>query len=1402
MNRLKHVLGTNVSHTVLSQIRTRRHSDLRWTASRAKGAVDFKAIDNGEQRTNSAGSQKRRPKLKTTVGKKTWEKCSEEEHFQNRRRISYEAKKTASQCSNYRQVGKPTNFTKDAGNIETPVIEEEPRSYARMIAAYSEDMYSKNAFAALKDGAGLPMIAKTCPSPFSNPCVISMKPFLSAGPTATCREANFSTETSAVRKDFDNSRGDSVDRVERGENELEKSATYAGIIERYSHTVTLNVDPRAWRSNRMSRRNVSTKFDNEPTTVEELESIVVAAETKEIVASSKKGISDDSDEPKANDNREKREVRRESQTTRDVIKDPRRIATMKDDTDAKSREKSTLQPADEAADWLDKVVSAHKKRIRDRKVASARTPEGANENVEMSGNKPSNPIADYIRRGTAGSNTQGGAGQAPTNNSAQPTAVYDSAKQPQIELRMTPSQNESVVAINVDELAQNAQAGQDRLSVVISSKKNGVATDRATRPDFGSMQISISEDTIPVKQIEFSINGKPVSELKSIVARTDKLDVVGSMDKVEIRIPPKDNNARMRNQQQATKSAAHPSAVLNLHINAKFNEPRVQQPKSTGVKRDPTPVTPRVVPPNQSSVPPRSYNVSSSSSQNEPVSKFDDTVVNVEGREERPKNLSQINPTEVFQTGASRMSTNLVGNRDKAVSQNVNTGGSRPPRNSQDTRVNPEKPRRDGSTRNREPSNMIPWWSSEEPFNNIRRKGSGDKDASPALVDVVAEPEIPEAKTERTLQPKNVVIVNPEENPKIVPSEMEADWKKVDEKSSELLDASVVKVTSTQRYVPAKPAMKSSKHTKRRTKVSKKMSRVRSTVKTISKQHFDRPINSVPAPKLVKFEAVTPRRVDVDRVTEAKGAVVKNRTKAEEETKRQKRDVARAEDGNMQRSGVVNGPADLERSANRSAGVSAKSEGKSSDKMRDTVEKVSPAGRPPGKHTIDRRMAEILKTMKPIEKREDGTLIDYGVTVSSRNDGNGVPQVLPVSKNRADRSNIAKLKENVPDQIEILRKPKAAAKMKEVKDDRAKMLEEEKSSSGRKELSKTKDQDKIVDPVKISSVKKETVTEPKIVSKQAKIVEPVKVFSVKKSNVPDDPKSSTYKKQLHQGPKNLTHQPRLDSEYVLSKQWILDAGSEPDKLQHSRAKVQLKDKKTADAPINSDSMKISPTEKTGNRLKLVKPEDSPKPTRESVDKKETTSISSKELEARPSVMAPQNAQPAAKKWRIRSCPPTQRTVDKKPEKTSPGIADKSLKETGAAPFKGTIRQPPSKGNLANFSSVDKEERKTSGPDNAESTRGGPGFGNFIVGPAGLKSSRSFVMHTTTSVDKVSKPASTALQREKKSRDEGKDDIKKPINGEHRQLYLPPNQSERPEKDLLYASWLQRFKNSVDDDKIL
>ncbi|XP_076287990.1 uncharacterized protein LOC143212759 [Lasioglossum baleicum] len=1240
---------------------------------------------------------------------------------------------------------------------------------------YNEAMCSKSAFAVLNDSTGHSMINRTRRSPFNSASIGPMKPFQAAGHSLLNQEANFSTETAAKCSNLQNLRRDIVEPVGGGETGLERVSSYAMMIEKYSNSV--NIDTLGWGRCMVPRRHVSTKLSNPSLKLEDARSGEAGA--RETIECSKKGISNGLTEAIAGSGSDKRQVGQAGCT----IKDPERIATIKDDMDAK------LQPA-ERADWVDRVVSAHKKSITHRKLlhTGRKTPEMDNENVaretsahpdleedypltEMTGKKPTNPISDYIRRGPVSSNAQRGAGQASSQSSAQSSATVNPGKEPQIELRMTPSHNESVVAINVDELSARTTGAKDHLSVVISSRKNASnPANTDAQSDFGSMQISISEDTVPVKQIEFSINGKPVSELKSIVARADKLDVLSSMDKVEIRIPTKDNHARTTNQytqhQQVARAPVNPSAILNLHINAKFNAPHVQQPKDVGVKPQSTPPASRSTPPSQAPVPPRTHNIFS------------------------PAKQEHANPDSTVATNMGRLEEQDPGeNVNRGLNQSVNSGTTHSPRNSpRDSKL--KNPKRDSTAENRVPSNMIPWWSSEEAFKKIKKKGSGVEGSSVVAApnkteDVVAEPK--KLQEDSTSQPKSAVSSNPADPPKTTAPGNDATKPEVAGKSSEVMDLSPVRVTSSQRHVHGK-APKSVKH---KSRMTKKVYRSRGVVRTsaIPKQSSDTQINSVPPPKVVKFVAVNPRTVDVERRPDVARADEKQRTKVEEETKKLEGDATRPGHENVQKnSDTLAKGADVERSANRSAGVSANSasgseaaKGKSQD-MSGTVEND-----PPGESVNGRRMKDILKTMKPIEKRKDGTLIDYGVTVPSRKPSETtlrfrVKNVRVVGRSKSIEAEKT-TKKGGPD--EMKEKPVG------------------KESANSKRAAR---QPEVIDPVKISSVKKESLTEPKVVASQPKIVEPVKISSVKKppedNGAPSQPKSddgseriSVMKKLTHRGPKNLPYVPRFNSDRAIPKKQSLLAKKDPGKLGDSLAKVSsASEKKSADtvnALATSDSKKK--VQNTGDSARSLNP-------KEPSDKKEMRTIFLKGSEAGSRGSMTYNSQSVAKKPRIHSCPSTSRIIDRKSEKMSPENLDKHFKETGFAPFKGTIRHLPPKGNSAHFSNASEEKQATLKKDKDESGGGSTGFGNSTVGPAGLKSPRSFTMHTITSINSVTNaPVMPSIKKECKFHSVKIDNM---INEPHCHPYLAVDENERPEKGLLYASWLQRFKNTVDDDKML
>ncbi|KYQ51231.1 hypothetical protein ALC60_09696 [Trachymyrmex zeteki] len=309
----------------------------------------------------------------------------------------------------------------------------------------------------------------------------------------------------------------------------------------------------------------------------------------------------------------------------------------------------------------------------------------------------------------------------------------DVLKQPQIKLRMVPSEKESVVSINVDQASLDPlNSTSKHLSVIVQSDQKedvqlmdnqwNAPTLRRTNKNalqssaFGPMHISISEDSAPVKQIEFSINGKPVSELKSITARTEKLDVVTSSDKIEIRIPfvKNDSNVLDKTREGDLSKGIKPKGqILNVQISANFQDEStkdssIEKPAKTiryQYDRDTIPIS---QPPisktpylsnNFSKV--REETFSSNNIQQYKCSKpmdikFDDTEQNIKKYKTGTSLIKKINNVEVESLNTRR--TNTTGFLE-ANKYNENE-----------------------SSDNRVPSKIIPWWSSSDSFNKIRKE--------------------------------------------------------------------------------------------------------------------------------------------------------------------------------------------------------------------------------------------------------------------------------------------------------------------------------------------------------------------------------------------------------------------------------------------------------------------------------------------------------------------------------------------------------------------------------------------------------------------------------------------------------------------------------------------------------
>ncbi|KAL6447706.1 hypothetical protein ACFW04_000104 [Cataglyphis niger] len=334
-------------------------------------------------------------------------------------------------------------------------------------------------------------------------------------------------------------------------------------------------------------------------------------------------------------------------------------------------------------------------------------------------------------------------------------------KQPQVKLRMVPSEKESVVSINVDSVSTGLDSlnpTSKQLSVVVQSDRKdnpqltenqwNISTKRGVksaqqRNDFGPMHISISEDSAPIKQIEFSINGKPVSELKSITARTERLDVVSSMDKIEIRIPfaKDDANAPSKIGETDLSKDTNSSAgqILNVQISANFQSESTKGEKpreTTQHHKDTTsdsssPISKSYYSFNDS-VKPHEDTFSSNNMQQH---KFSDQM-DVNSDNVLEKNINEykgdVKPniprkiTKYLSTNKTMTDVSLIEEKNKPEIRNFNAkkvmNTIRSPTNKYD---------KNKSSDYRVPSKVVPWWSSSDSFNKIKKKNEDIKPLVP-----------------------------------------------------------------------------------------------------------------------------------------------------------------------------------------------------------------------------------------------------------------------------------------------------------------------------------------------------------------------------------------------------------------------------------------------------------------------------------------------------------------------------------------------------------------------------------------------------------------------------------------------------------------------------------------------
>lgn len=966
-----------LTKSFLKGVYKRHHSEIQFLKSPrcflpgTKKSSHFKSSHcAGQLKSGTVCVLLKRSKASLSESKKSLLECLSTERVHKRRSsICQLAKVSANKRSIRRSSEKIADSMKRAKNLDfhetsstSTVVEKQPRSYAEMIASYSEKMYAQSNLGILKDGVSFTTMNEIHRSPFSTASVVSLKwkhkekaTKKSSFPTTGVvqQSAQFSSGASMARYDCRNDNRTIFPTFGENNDVNRISSSYASMIEKYSNAISSDISTYSSNNSMVPKRSVSTKLDEDPMTFLSAKSI--DDKSTHVVSNSTEATSNSLTEA------EKINMEVEAQIgwitrVEDIINDLKQVTAKKEAADIQTSDRWMLQSVNERAHWLDRVVKAHKKMMEEKRSMSAKTlghgkvtestkMEEFNSkesslkksNLKMStsketyvkqstsndyklkkdtvaphlkseqpthkppqvpqmtasSNKPSNPISQYINRGPPAPNSPTkSTSQSPTNVSPSPT------KEPQIELRMTPSQNESVVSINVDEQTAKTAGTKDQLSVVISSnrhKAGKVDSNLNLRQDFGSMQISISENTVPVKQIEFSINGKPVSELKSIVARADKLDVVGSMDKLEIRIP--SSKEKVSEHPATLTKTTGSTPVLNLQIAAKFNEPRAQQP-NTEVKPE-TNTTPHSVPPAPAK-PRTMFTPNISRSEAAPI------VTNVKNLENIPRS-KQIDTSLAFETPGAAVDQETITRtaeknhaaitKNPAVFHNVNSDRNTPvvDPNTQPS-MNIETPKTDKSREERVPSNTIPWWSSEDSFKKIKKKNNTPKSAKTVKDESTPkwdkENESVVHKTGQKLSPG--VVYEEQYNP-ADSSKTSAPGKDVlatkpvldEEKKPRVPDSTfrTIRVRSPSRRM-AKPAtgVKTLTHIKGNTvsnsRIAKKIKyRSKSNVmksNVTTKKKLPESIAIPHTPKVYKYVSVNPQRVNVEKKPETTKATSLN----------------------------------------------------------------------------------------------------------------------------------------------------------------------------------------------------------------------------------------------------------------------------------------------------------------------------------------------------------------------------------------------------------------------------------------------------------------------------------------------------------------------------------------------
>lgn len=679
------------------------------------------------------------------------------------------------------------NGTKNINRRSSFIVsfEKHPRSYAEMIADYSESLYKDSTVGTRSDSFHFSNAIRK--SPFSTFSVSSAKKIVNVAEYSELSTVTQKNDFPLPIKSFDLCRNNDINTIEcynfqhhSTAESMNKSInqncvttndlksddqSYAKLVADCSKSMHNIPNINVLNDCLVPKRNVLARNSLESVTTPRRASGTYTQKTLRRITSTVNTMPFEKNNKGQMTDLKENDWLREMENVMSDLKNAteRKVARVIDVS--KLKESDILQSVNASGNSLDKIQGLIKSNKRKEKDATIRRLSQSDKidriekrkkdlqlqkhNYSHSSDKIANRSAEYFGNIVESSTIRKNSTHVSTSDN---TGVL---KQPQVKLRMVPSEKESVVSINVDQASiglDPLNSASKHLSVVVQSdqKENlqltnnqwNTPTIRHTtksalqRNDFGPMHISISEDSAPVKQIEFSINGKPVSELKSITARTERLDVVSSADKIEIRIPfaKDDSNALDKTGESDLSKGINSNIgqILNVQIFANFqNEPtkdnsieksaktiRYQYDKDTMPKSS-SPTSPYLFnSPKAHEKTFSSSNIQQYESSKQMNIKFNDTEKNIN----KHKILDDVDfkiqrkATKNLSTGKTITGISLI---EEANVENGNLHMRKA-----DITGFPEanKYNKSESSDSRFSSKMIPWWSSSDSFNKMKKK--------------------------------------------------------------------------------------------------------------------------------------------------------------------------------------------------------------------------------------------------------------------------------------------------------------------------------------------------------------------------------------------------------------------------------------------------------------------------------------------------------------------------------------------------------------------------------------------------------------------------------------------------------------------------------------------------------